>query len=73
MGSSGRHFMEFIDILSREMLTQLDGLPAEALNWQPPLPDTNSMFVIAYHAAGATDQWVNGYVGRQTVERDRAA
>lgn len=48
-------------------------LDAPALEWKPPLPDTNSLIVLAVHSLGAERNWLQAVVGNKTIERDRAA
>ncbi len=49
----------------------LDGLPNDALNWQPA-PETNSLAVLAYHAWSSTESWVTRAGGGE-MPRDRDA
>ncbi len=51
----------------------LDGLSAKQLNWRPPAPDTNSVYVIATHTLGNIRGWVLGICCSQPIDRDRAA
>ena len=51
-----------------------DGLDAAALNWRPPAPEANSIFVIATHTLGALEQNVIQSLCRlKTFDRDRDA
>lgn len=52
-------------------LAVLDGLPDDALNWQPA-PETNSLAVLAYHAWSSTESWVTRASGSE-MPRDRDA
>lgn len=45
----------------------------EELNWRPPAPETNSIYVIAVHALGHLRQGVMGVLGGGSQERDRDA
>ena len=51
----------------------LDGLGEADLNWRPPAPDSNSLYVIATHVLGNAEAWVLGIVCGQPVQRDRDA
>ncbi len=51
----------------------LEGLEEEELNWRPPAPDTNSLYVIATHILGNAEAWVLGIICGQRVHRDRDA
>jgi hypothetical protein len=48
------------------------GLPAEALNWRPAGPDTNSIAVLAAHAMHATRVLLTMAAGLPPAPRDRA-
>lgn len=51
----------------------LDGLTASELNWRPPAPEANSLYVIATHVLGNAEAWVLGIICGQHVHRDRDA
>lgn len=51
----------------------LDGLSAEQLNWRPPVPDANSIYVIVTHTLGNVRGWVLGICCGHPIDRDRAA
>ncbi len=51
----------------------LDGLGEAELNWRPPAPDANSLYVIATHVLGNAEAWVLGIICGQPVHRDRDA
>jgi len=55
----------------RAFETVIEGLPAEALDWQPA-PGANSLAVLVAHAWGAAQAWTLRAAGRE-MERDRAA
>jgi uncharacterized damage-inducible protein DinB len=59
--------------LRAEVLKLCDGLPAEALNWKPPAPDTNSIFAITTHIVGSETAWIHQVVGGIDVKRNRSA
>ncbi len=51
----------------------LRGLTEEQINWQPPLPGSNSLYVIASHVLGNVRAWVLGITCGQSMTRDRPA
>jgi len=51
----------------------LDGLDAEGLNWRPPAPQTNSLYILAFHTMGSAEAAIIGELGGEQVERDRDA
>jgi hypothetical protein len=51
----------------------LDGMDAEGLNWRPPAPETNSLYVLAFHTMGSAEEAICGVLGGQPVQRDRDA
>jgi hypothetical protein len=55
------------------ILACLDGVDAEGLNWRPSAPQTNSLYVLAFHSMGSAEGAVIGELGGQPVERDRDA
>ena len=48
----------------------LDGLPPEAVNWQPG-DGMNSLAALAFHTAGAERFWIGDVALRDTLARDR--
>lgn len=57
----------------KEILKCVQDLDAAALQWRPPMPDTNSLAVLAFHSLGAERQWLHAVVGNRTIQRDREA
>jgi hypothetical protein len=51
----------------------LDGMDADGLNWRPPAPETNSLYVLAFHTMGSAEEAVIQVLGGQPVQRDRDA
>jgi uncharacterized damage-inducible protein DinB len=64
---------DVLERLTRDILTELSAIPEEALNWQPPLPDSNSLYALATHTVGAGEWWVLRMACDQPRSRDRAA
>ncbi len=56
-----------------ELRAAIDGVPAEALNWNPAGEETNSIAVLATHVLGSTHSWLSVAVGAPLPERDRDA
>jgi hypothetical protein len=66
-------FAEALCNAIERILACLDGLDAEGLNWRPPAPETNSLYVLAYHSMGSAEAAIIGELGGQPVDRDRDA
>ncbi|MFN2220950.1 MAG: DinB family protein [Candidatus Promineifilaceae bacterium] len=67
-------FKDFYDRLSElhhELAGTVEGLPAEALDWQPG-PETNSLAVLLTHTAGSERYWIGEVVGEEPAGRERA-
>jgi uncharacterized damage-inducible protein DinB len=62
--------LRYLRKLNSTMLNAVRDLLEEELNWQPPMPQCNSIYVILYHAATATHWWLNVVKGN-IIERDR--
>ena len=56
-----------------KLCAALEGLSEQQLNWHPPAPDANSIFVIATHTLGNARAWILGICCGQPIERDRPA
>lgn len=70
-------YLERLDDLRNQIRDLVADLPAEALNWRP-IEDsaehaTNSMGVLATHAAGAEHFWIGEVIGGMPATRDRDA
>lgn len=66
-------YIEKFRELRAELLKQLESLPAEALNWKPAAPDTNSVYVIATHLLGSEKFWIHQIIGGIDIQRQRDA
>ncbi len=62
-----------IELLARDVLTELKDVPEAILNRPVQMPEANSLFAIATHLVGAGEAWTLGFVGGRTIQRDRAA
>ena len=49
----------------------IEGLSERQLNYHPPAPDANSIYVIATHTLGNARAWILGICCGQPIERDR--
>ncbi len=71
------NYAKMLDDLRGQMVKLLAGLPAEALNWRPieggDEHATNSLAVMAAHAAGAEHFWIHEVAGDQPPTRNRPA
>lgn len=65
-------YWRFITSSVDRLLACLDGLDEAALNWRP-LPNANSLYVLATHMLGNIEETVWGLVCGQPVVRDRDA
>ncbi len=63
--------------LRTQVKSLLEGLPSEALDWQPIQGEgdlaTNSLGVLATHLAGSETFWMREIIARQPVQRNRDA
>jgi uncharacterized damage-inducible protein DinB len=67
-------FKDFYDRLStlhHDLAATVEGLPAEALDWQPG-SDMNSLVVLLTHTAGSERYWIGEIVGEEPADRVRA-
>jgi nucleoside 2-deoxyribosyltransferase len=62
----------FITSSVQRLLACLEGLDEAALNWRP-LPNANSMYILATHIIGNIEETVLGLICGQSVVRDRDA
>ncbi len=65
--------IERLDYLRGEAKKELRGMNADALNWKPPIPDTNSPAALIAHMCGTEAQWIHEFVGGLTIQRSREA
>ncbi|HVB20989.1 MAG TPA: DinB family protein [Ktedonobacteraceae bacterium] len=68
--TEGELILQYLRMLGSNMLNTVRDLTEEELNWQPPVPQCNSIYVIMYHAATASNWWLNVVRGN-ILERDR--
>ena len=66
----------FLNRLSRQALSSLQGVPPDALNiWRPVqnLNDINTFYALATHLVGSGEFWVLHAAGGRPLARDRPA
>lgn len=56
------------DRIGVELLTQLDGIPEQALYWPLPFPESNSLMNHILHLIEESKFWIVTVVGGQTLE-----
>lgn len=60
----------YLDSLDR-VSACLEGLSAGQLNWRPPAPEANSLYVLATHIMGNMEENVLAFAGGLPSDRDR--
>ena len=55
----------------KDLRAGVEGLPAEALDWEPAGAETNSIAVLVTHVLGSTRWWMSVAVGAPLPDRDR--
>jgi uncharacterized damage-inducible protein DinB len=73
MAGQAARIANLLDRLGRSVLEELGGLPDDALNRALPLPETNTLYALATHTAGAGEFWSLAMAGARPLDRDRAA
>lgn len=66
-------YLTELGILRKQIQDAIQGLNDEAVNWNPLLKDTNSIYATLYHLIGSDNFWVRQIIGRETIDRDREA
>lgn len=65
-------FWRFITSAIDRLIVCLDGLDQTELNWRP-LPDANSLYVLAIHTLANTEENILGTLCGQAIKRNRPA
>ena len=65
-------FWGFISRSIERIIACLDGLPEDDLNWRP-LANANSLYVLANHILGTTEENILGVLCGQPTQRQREA
>lgn len=66
-------FWRFIASSLDRLVACLDGLDADDLNWRPPAPGANSLYALATHTLGNSEENILETLGGRAVGRDREA
>ena len=76
MNDELKSYLSMIEDLRSQVITLLENLPEEALNWRPIESEedhvTNSLAVMAAHIAGAEHYWAAEVVGEAPATRKRS-
>ncbi|MBA2468939.1 MAG: DinB family protein [Chloroflexia bacterium] len=64
-------FWRFTNRSLEGFMAAMEGLTVEELNWRPPAPDTNSIYVLATHTLGNVRMHVFRVLLGQSIDRDR--
>jgi hypothetical protein len=71
--TEGQLYHELIVGTVERIFAALAGLSGDELNWTPPAPETNSLYVLATHMLGVLQENVVYLLGGQSLVRDREA
>jgi hypothetical protein len=71
-GSEALLFWRYIASSLDRLVACLDGLDADALNWSPPAPGANSLWVLATHTLGNAEENILETLCGERIARDRA-
>ena len=66
-------FWRYIASSLDRLVAHLDGLSADDLDWRPPAPGANSLYVLATHTLGNAEENLLETLGGQPIGRDREA
>jgi hypothetical protein len=66
-------YRDWIVTTVERIFVALDGLSGDDLNWKPPAPETNSLYVLASHMLGNLQENVMFQLGGRPLDRDRDA
>ncbi len=73
MTNEASHFASVLEHIGQDVLAQLRAVPEALLNQPLALPETNTLFALATHLAGAGEFWTLVMAGGRTIPRDRPA
>jgi uncharacterized damage-inducible protein DinB len=73
MAGEAAQFVPVFERIARDALAALRGISDELLNKRLDLPESNTLFVLATHLAGAGEFWSLELTAGRKVVRDRAA
>jgi uncharacterized damage-inducible protein DinB len=72
MSGEAAQFAFVFERIGEDVLAALAGVSDEALNRRIDLPETNTLFALATHLAGAGEFWALALAAGRTVQRDHA-
>ena len=73
MTLEGETYVHYIELVRNAILHELNTVSDDALNWPLGVPETNTLYVSAFHASMSTRSWVVVRAGGGEIERDRDA
>lgn len=73
MTAEGEAYVRYITFVRDAILGELETVPPEALNWPLGVPETNTLYISAFHASMSVRSWVLTWAGGEKIERDRDA
>lgn len=68
-----RAYAARLDIIRAQAREAVQGLGADALNWTPAAPETNSVAALVHHMWGVERFFIRQVVGGRDIGRDRDA
>lgn len=73
MTPEGEAYVRYIAFVRDAIIRELETVPEEALNWPLGVPETNTLYMSAFHASMSVRSWVLTWAGGEKIERDRDA
>lgn len=73
MESEVQSYIDEFNTLRKEIQKELQGLSDEAANWHPLSKDSNSIYSLVRHMAGAQGNWIKRVIAGIPTPRDRDA
>ena len=71
--SEGEQFCYALRRNMEGVLRIIESVPPEALDWHPPLAESNSLGALAVHAVASGEWWILACVRGDDIPRDRNA
>ncbi|MEK7215832.1 MAG: DinB family protein [Chloroflexota bacterium] len=73
MTPEGASYYLFLQTARDGLFKEMEALSEAALNAPLGVPETNTVYASAFHAASATEYWLGVYVAGGAIDRDRSA
>ncbi|MSQ28468.1 MAG: DinB family protein [Dehalococcoidia bacterium] len=73
MTPEGASYYLYLQLARDGLFKEMEALPEGALNAPLGVPETNTIYASAFHAASATEYWLGVYVAGGAIDRDRSA